>query len=320
MTSTSLARFGMTNIDRTVVVLGATGQQGGAVAAALRADGWRVRAVVRDPSGHRARSLTVGGVGIVRGDLRDPDSLRAAFSGAHGVFSVQPNSGQAGADVTNEDEVRFGAAVAEIAERCGVAHLVYSSAVTAGSATGVAHLDTKSRIEAHVRKLDIAHTIIRPATFMELLVTPEMGPDRGHLSFLMRPDQAMQFIAVRDIGRIVAEVFGSPDRYSSRTMEIAGDALTGNALAQDLTRAAGQTISYSRLPTPPQGQGEVLGQLEALVDDGRLAGNADLDALRAEFPFLLRFNSWLAGPGASLLDEALRRDDERAEVPVSPYG
>ncbi|MFE7811563.1 hypothetical protein ACFU5P_06205 [Streptomyces sp. NPDC057433] len=61
-------------------------------------------------------------------------------------------------------------------------------------------------IEAHVRNLDVAGAVIRPAAFMELPVTPETGPDRGHLSFLMRPDQAMQFIAVRDIGRIVAVV------------------------------------------------------------------------------------------------------------------
>lgn len=298
----------MTN-TKTVVVLGATGQQGGSVATALRADGWAVRAVVRDPSGYRARSLSAAGVETVRGDLGDPESLRVAFSGAHGVFSVQPNSGQAGAQVTNEDEVRFGRAVADIAERSGVAHLVYSSAVTAGSTTGVAHLDTKSHVEAHVRTLDVAGTIIRPATFMELLVTPEMGLDRGHLSFLMSPDQTMQFIAVRDIGRIVAAVFGSPDRYVGRTMEIAGDALTGKALAEQLTRAADRPIGYSRLPGTLLTQDEVLGKLAALVDDGRLAGNADLDALRAEFPFLLRFDQWLAGPGAGLLDEALRSSD-----------
>ncbi|MET8554429.1 NmrA/HSCARG family protein [Streptomyces sp. NPDC004959] len=299
----------MTLTGKTVVVLGATGQQGGAVAAALRAGGWGVRAVVRDPSGKRARSLSAVGVETVRGDLGDAESLRAAFSGAHGVFSVQPNAGQAGATLTNEDEVRFGAAVAEIAERSGVAHLVYSSAVTAGAPTGVAHLDTKSRIEARVRDLDIASTIIRPAAFMELLVTPGTGLDRGHLSFLMRPDQAMQFIAVRDIGRVVAAVFGSPERYVRRTLEIAGDSLTGDDLAGHLTQAAGRPISYSRLPATPSAQDQVIGRLEALVDDGRLAGHADLDALRAEFPFLLRFDRWLTGPGANLLDQALRASD-----------
>ncbi|OZM78717.1 NmrA/HSCARG family protein [Pseudonocardia sp. MH-G8] len=297
----------MTDINGTVVVLGATGQQGGAVAAALRADGWAVRAVVRDPSGHRARSLAADGVETVRGDLGDPESLREAFSGAHGVFSVQPNSGQAGARVTNEDEVRFGTTVADIAERCGVAHLVYSSTVAAGpTPTGVAHLDTKSRVEARVRELGNAATIIRPATFMELLVTPEMGLDSGRLTFLMGPDQVHQLIAVRDIGRVAAAVFGAPDRYAGRTIEIAGDGLTGTALAEHLTRAAGRPISYSRLPATLLAQDEVLGRLAALADGGRLAGHADLDALRADFPFLLPFDRWLAGPGASLLEEALR--------------
>ncbi|RKS05720.1 uncharacterized protein YbjT (DUF2867 family) [Nocardiopsis sp. Huas11] len=297
----------MTNTDKTVVVLGATGQQGGSVAAALRADGWAVRALVRDPSGHRARSLSAAGVQTVRGDFGDPESLRAAFSGAHGVFSVQPNSGQADAGVTDEDEARFGTTVADIAEERGVAHLVYSSTVAVGpTPTGVAHLDVKGGIEDHVRDLDIAATIIRPATFMEILVRPGMGLDRGYLSFLMSPGRVHQFVAVRDIGRVVAVVFGSPGRYAGRTMEIAGDALTGTALAGHLTHAAGRPVSYSRLPETLLARDEVLRKLAALADNGRLVGNADLDALRAEFPFLLRFEDWLAGPGAGPLEEALR--------------
>lgn len=125
------------------------------------------------PSAYRAQSLATVGAETIRGDLGNPEPLRAAFSDAHCVFSVQPNSGQAVADVTTEDEVRFGTAVADIAEPCGVAHLVYSSADTADSTTGVDHLDTKNRIEAHIRNLDIAATIIRPTTFMELLAAPK---------------------------------------------------------------------------------------------------------------------------------------------------
>lgn len=293
----------MTNINKTVV-LGATGQQGGSVAAALRADGWAVRAVVRDPSGHRPGPSppTASRPFAVTSAIRSRSAWRSPMP-----LSVQPSSGQAGADVTDEDEFRFGATVAEMAEGCGVVHLVYSSTVAAGPApTGVAHLDVKSRVEAHVRNLDIASTIIRPATFMEILLLPGMGLDRGHLSFLMRPDQAMQFIAVRDIGRIVAAVFASSDRYAGRTMEIAGDALTGKALSEQLAQAAGRPISYSRLPATLLAQDEILGRTAALVDSGRLVGNANLDALRAEFPFLLRFGRWLTGPGAGLLEEALR--------------
>lgn len=289
--------------SRTVAVLGATGQQGGAVAAALLADGWAVRAVVRDPSSDRARTLADAGIETVRADLGDPAALRAAFSGAHGVFSVQPSSGQPGTGLTDDDEVRYGTTVADAARDSGVAHLVYSSMIAAGpTPTGVAHFDVKSRVEAHLAGLDLASTVVRPATFMELLLTSGGGLDRGALTFLMRPDQEMQLIAVRDIGRVVAAVLAAPDRYAGRTLEIAGDALTGNAAAEHLTRALGRPVAYGRLPQAVLDQDDVLARTVALVDDGRLAGRADLTALRAEFPFLLGFDRWLTGPGADLLD------------------
>ena len=79
---------------KTVLVFGATGQQGGAVAAALKAHGWPVRALVRDPSSDKAAKLRALGVEVVAGDLADAGSIGAAMQGVHGVFSVQPSSGQ----------------------------------------------------------------------------------------------------------------------------------------------------------------------------------------------------------------------------------
>ncbi|SDN98350.1 Uncharacterized conserved protein YbjT, contains NAD(P)-binding and DUF2867 domains [Klenkia soli] len=293
--------------DRPVVVLGATGQQGGAVVRALRERGRAVRAVVRDPAGARARTLAAGGVEVVPGDLDDAASLRSAMTGAHGVFSVQPSSGQAGSGVTDEDEVRFGLAVADAAQAAGVAHLVYSSANAVGPVpTGVGHVDTKARIEEHVRALPTPSTVIRPAAFMEILLLPGSGLPDGRFSFLARPDQAMQFIAARDVGRVVAQVLAAPSRWAGRTVELAGDALTGDALAAVLAGHLGRPVEYRRIPDDVLARERLLGRLAALVDDGRLAGRADLDALRADFPFLLRFDDWLAGPGSALLDAALR--------------
>jgi uncharacterized protein YbjT (DUF2867 family) len=291
--------------DRTIAVLGATGQQGGSVTAALLATGWTVRAVVRDPSGERARLLASAGAEIALGDFADPHSLRAAFAGVHGIFSVQPSSGQPGTGLSHDDEVRYGTIVADAAQHSDVAHLVYSSMIAAGpTPTGVSHFDVKSRIEEHVRSLDTVSTIVRPATFMELLLTPGTGLDRGELTFLMRPDQVMQLIAVRDIGRVVAQVFDAPEQFADRTIEIAGDALTGNAIAGQLAHAAGRPITYNRVPQAVLDQDDVLARSAALVDDGRLAGSADLVELRATFPFLLRFDRWLEGPGRVLLTDA----------------
>jgi len=78
----------MTN-DRTILITGVTGQQGGAVAQALRGTGFRLRGLTRKPDGERAAALARDGVEIVKGDLEDAATLRRALVGAWGVFAVQ---------------------------------------------------------------------------------------------------------------------------------------------------------------------------------------------------------------------------------------
>ncbi|KMO38220.1 NmrA/HSCARG family protein [Methylobacterium aquaticum] len=297
-----------TSAGRTVLVLGATGQQGGAVAAALRANGWSVRALVRDPDGGKAKRLSSTGVDVIRGDLDDPASVQAAIVGVHGVFSVQPSSGQGPTyGVTDEQEIRWGKRIADVALAAGVQHLVYSSVNAVGRGpTGMGHFDSKFAIEEHIRGLDLRSTIVRPAAFMELLMLPGMGLDHGYFSFFLRPEQVAQVIAVQDIGAIVAAAFAAPDHFAGRTIEIAGDEVTGAQLGEALSRAAGRTITYLRFPDDVLAGNAFLGRLAALVDDGRLAGNADIDALRREFGRLTRFDEWLSGPGKPLLQHALQ--------------
>lgn len=302
----------MTFQDKTVLVFGATGQQGGSVAAALLANGWRVRAFVRDLHSKKAEALAARGAELVHGELADTQSVREAVAGAYGVFSIQPSSGQGAAyGVTDEQEVRYGKAVADLALAGGVRHLVYSSANAAGpTKTGVGHFDTKSEIEAHVRGLDVLSTIIRPSAFMEILTLPGMGLDRGTFSFFMGSDQPMQFIAVEDVGKIVARIFDDPEKFGSQTLEIAGDSVTGDDLAAKFSRAAGCPITYHRFPADLLERNAFLGGLARLVDDGRLAGNADVARLRREFPELLTVDAWLGGAGKDALLAAIRADGD----------
>ena len=65
-----------------ILVTGATGNVGGALAAQLAARGEEVRAVVRDPAGVHLSA----GVEVVRGDLELPESLTPALKGARAVF------------------------------------------------------------------------------------------------------------------------------------------------------------------------------------------------------------------------------------------
>ncbi len=228
---------------------------------------------------------------------------------------MQPSSGQGDAyGVTDEEEVRYGKAIADLAVTHGVQHLVYTSVAAAGKGrTGLGHFDSKTEIEEYVRGLRIRSTVVRPASFMEMLTLPGMGLDRGALNFFMRSDQRMQFIAVDDIGKIVASIFADPERFAGRTIEIAGDELTGSDMQDVLSRAAGRTITYHRFSGTLLEQNAFLERLAALVDDGRVAGSADIASLREEFGDLLSFEQWLSGQGKPLFEAAL----EASDAPVS---
>ena len=141
---------------------------------------------------------------------------------------------------------------------------------------------------------------------MEILALPGMSLDRGTFSFFMRPDQPMQFIAVEDIGRIVAAIFADPAKFGSQTIEIAGDAVTGTELAEEFSLVAGRPITYQRFPDSLLDHNAFLGSLARLVDQGRLAGHAELPALRKEFPGLLTLHEWLQGAGRPLLLAAVQ--------------
>ncbi|WP_420142106.1 NmrA/HSCARG family protein [Sphingomonas sp.] len=290
-----------------ILVFGATGHQGGSVADALLKAGASVRALVRDPASAKATALAERGVELVRGDMADPASLRPAMIGARGVFSVQTSS--PGGEITDADEVRYGVSIADLAVEAGVRHLVYSSTCSIsgaeGAPTGMGHFDSKRAIENHVRTLPLTWTIVRPVTFMDMLTMPGFGLNEGRFSFFPCPDQAMQFIAVEDIGKFVAPIFADADRFGGQTLEIAGDALTGAQIGEAFSRAAGRPIAYSRFPDALLASNPFLGGLAALLDAGPLAGHANLDALRAINPEMQSFDTWLAGSGRDAFERAL---------------
>ncbi|HBU7546360.1 NmrA/HSCARG family protein [Klebsiella aerogenes] len=292
------------NNSSLILVFGATGQQGGSVARALINKGWPVRVMVRNPSSPASLALRDAGAELLAGNFDDIEVMRGAMTGAYGVFSVQPSS--PGGTVTDDDEVRYGKTIASLASECGVQHLVYSSGgAVSDRPTGVAHFDTKAEIERHIHTLPIVSTIVRPATFMELLVMPGFGLDEGQFHFFMQPDGAMQVLAVEDIGKIVAAIYAQPERFKGKTFEIASDVVTGLQLQELFSAAAGRLITYSRFSDAVLTANPFLQKLTALADDGRLVGHASLEEMRQLNPQLQSFESWLAGNGRDAFERAL---------------
>src|SRR5438093_7159049 len=230
-----------------IVVTGATGQQGGAVARELLARKHTVRAMTRKPDSDAAKALARKGAEIVKGDLNDAESLRRALQGAWGVFAVQ-NTWEAGV----EGEEAQGKRIAELARKAGVQHYVYTSVGSAHRKTGIPHFDNKWRVEETVRGLGFPSTVIlRPVFFMENFLLPSILPgiQQGTLAFGIEPDTVLQMIAVKDIGRHGARAFEQASELNGRAIDLAGDQLTMPEVAKVLSEASRQKVAFFRVPT-----------------------------------------------------------------------
>lgn len=234
------------NESKIVVVAGATGRQGGAVARALLADGWRVRALTRDAGSAKARELAAIGADVVQADMADPASLGRAFAGAHGVYSVQ-NPMISGL----EAEVRQGRNVGDAASRAGVRHLVYGSAGIGERGTGVGSWESKLDVEDHLRELGLPVTVLRPTAFMEVMTDRAFYPAAG--AWHVWPKIAggsfrAAWLSCRDLGIIAARVFAAGDRYVGRQLLLAADLRT----LDDCRRAHAEVFGRKpkRLPMP----------------------------------------------------------------------
>jgi uncharacterized protein YbjT (DUF2867 family) len=228
-----------------ILVIGATGRQGGATARALARRGARVRALVRNPDEPAVRALAEGGAQIAVGDLDDVATLVAAMEGVGGVFSVQ-NWWVTGAT----REVRQGKNVADAVKKAHVPHLVYSSVGGADRGANITHWQTKWRIELYIRELGLPATILRPVSFMETYYIPdvEKGILGGRLLDPIRADKPYQLIATDDIGEYAALALTHPQRFVGKELEIAGDELTNPQIAATFARVLGRPVTFRRLP------------------------------------------------------------------------
>src|SRR6266487_5057182 len=205
--------------DKVIAVNGATGQQGGAVARKLLAEGWKVRALTRDVNKPAAQELASIGAELVAGDMEDRAQLDAAFKDTYGVFSVQnfwlPNVGFDG-------EIKQGKNVADAAKAAGVQHLVYSSVGSAHRGMGQKHFESKWIIEQYIQSLNIPYTILRPVLFMDNYNWSRAQILNGTFTGMgLRSDKEVQSIAVEDIGVFVALAFANPEKYLGKTIELA---------------------------------------------------------------------------------------------------
>lgn len=286
----------------TILVTGATGQQGGTLARVLLDHGHTVRALTRNGDSQAATQLKKLGADIFEGNFDDSDSLKRAIDGSDAVYVVSTPF-EDGIDA----ETRQGIAAVDAVNAVGVNHLVYSSVSDADRKTGIPHFDSKFKVEQHIQSLNLPYTIVAPVYFFENMFAPFMLPglQQGTLALGLPHDRKLQSIAVANIGNFLSLVFEKRDEFIGRRVNIASDELTGEEYAAALSRTSGKSIAYFQIPIEQvREQNEDFALMYEWFD--RVGYTVDISSLHRDYPEVgwMRFEDWAQGRDWKVLDRA----------------
>ena len=304
--------------EKVILVVGATGAQGGGLVRAILNDTnspFRVRALTRDANSDKARALAALGAETVQGDVDDVGSLKRAFAGAHAVYCVTFYW----AHFSPEKELAEARAMAQAAKHAAVNHVIWSTLEdtrksiplsdnrmpTLMGKYKVPHFDAKGEANAVFTELGLPTTFLLTSFYWENLIYFGMGPKKGPdgrlaITFPMG-NEKLPGIAAEDIGKCALSIFKRGSEYIGQTVGIAGEHLTGAQMASALTHALGTDVAYNAVsPEVYRGFGfpgaEDLGNMFQFNRDfaRMFCGARDLNITRALNPALQTFDEWLA--------------------------
>ncbi|GAB2947948.1 NmrA/HSCARG family protein [Micromonospora polyrhachis] len=266
----------------TVLVIGVTGKQGGAVADLLLDRGHDVIAYVRSSESAPARALSDAGVRLVVGDLADPEALAGAAKDVDAVFGLSVPFGSGGKD----EEVAQGRLLVDVAAQNGI-HLVYSS-VRGGDrlvATDIDHADSKQLVEAYLRDQEVRATVLGPVYFMENVLN--VGFSRladGVLANPLSAGKPLDQVTVRDIAGLAVHAIENPEQFVGERIDVVSDRVTGEQAARILGEVLGREIPYRQLPLDQvrQWAGDEIADMFQRFEEN--TDFVDVEGLHARYP------------------------------------
>lgn len=229
-----------------ILVVGATGAQGGSVARhLLRAGSYRVRCLTRRPLSTAAREIADLGGELIEGDLNDPASLRAALRGCDGAFGVTDYWEHF------EREFEHGRNFIDALAASGIQHAVISTLphakLLSGGRLAVPHLDIKGRIEEYARSANLPATYIHVALYYENFLSsfpPRRQNDGTYVLSLPQGSTPLAAVAAEDVGGIVAAIFAESFWYRDKVVGIVGDEMRCDDYAEVMHRVLRRPFAY----------------------------------------------------------------------------
>jgi len=220
----------------TILVTGATGNVGRHVVEQLVQRGGQVRALVRDP----AKAEFPAGVQVVKGDLLDVDSLRAAFAGVSTLFLL---------NAVVPDEYTQALIALNVAREAKLQRIVYLSVIHSDVYVNVPHFAGKFGVERMIEQMGLNATILRPAYFISNDLTVK-DVVTGHGIYPMPiGSKGLAMVDPRDLAEVAALELLRRERAAeplplTRINVVGPDTLTGPDIAAIWTQALGRPIAY----------------------------------------------------------------------------
>ncbi|MBZ5761658.1 MULTISPECIES: NmrA/HSCARG family protein [Rhizobium] len=220
----------------TIFVVGSTGNIGRQVVAGLAARGADVHALARDP----AKAKFPAGVTVIKGDLTDIDTMRAALAGVSTLFLL---------NAVTPDEVTQALITLNLARDAGIERIVYLSVIHSDLYTNVPHFTGKFTVERMIEQFDMAATILRPAYFIDNDGQQKTALIEHGVYGMPIGSRGLSMVATRDIADLaVIELLRrerAPDPLPRTTVNVVGpDSLTGERVAAIWSDVLGKPIAY----------------------------------------------------------------------------
>jgi uncharacterized protein YbjT (DUF2867 family) len=303
--------------NKTIVVMGATGAQGGGLVRAILSDPdheFSVRGVTTDKSSDKATELINLGAEVIEANLDNPESINKAFQGAYGVFCVTFFWHH----FSPEKEKEHARTMAEAASNAGVKHVIWSTLEdtrnwiplnddrmpTLKEKYKVPHFDAKGESNHFFTDLGLPVTLLNTSFYWENFIYfgqgPKKGPDGKLALSLPMDDKKLPGIAASDIGKCALGIFKAGDKYIGKTLGIAGEHLTGTQMAEAFSNVLGKEVVYNPIsPEVYRGFGfpgaDDMGNMYQFKRDfeKEYTGSRDLEFTRSLNPSLISFKEFL---------------------------
>jgi len=202
-----------------ILVVGATGNLGGAVTRMLLAQGQPIRILARSQSNYQP--LAEAGAQVVLGDLKQRGSLDAACQGADTVITTANSAARGGEDTVQTVDLEGNRNLIDAAKAAGIRQFIFVSVLGADPNSPVPFIQAKGKTEDALRESGIPYTILAPNGYMEVMVAGIVGMPAlmgQPVTIVGGGRRKHSFISVGDVAAFILAAIGNPAAINQKLL------------------------------------------------------------------------------------------------------